>query len=203
MVETLTADEGMVLASPAPRVRFQISNHLNSAWVEVDQRGQIITYEEYYPFGATSFHSTAGKLEVSAKRYRYTGKERDDETGLHYHGARYYASWIGRWTSVDPAGMVDGLNLYAHVRNRRVTVHDPTGRRSKEKSTGENVGEIVIHLVFGTPTMGGCDSSSPPASSASSAPPPPSASVTENCLCHIASTSGFATGQRSKRSRAP
>jgi RHS repeat-associated protein len=36
------------------------------------------------------------------KRYRYTGKERDEESGLYYHGARFYISWLGRWTSYDP-----------------------------------------------------------------------------------------------------
>jgi len=39
---------------------------------------------------------------VSLKRYKYIGKERDEETGLYYFGARYYAGWIGRWISVDP-----------------------------------------------------------------------------------------------------
>jgi RHS repeat-associated protein len=36
------------------------------------------------------------------KRYRYTGKERDEETGLYYHGARYYIPWLARWATVDP-----------------------------------------------------------------------------------------------------
>ncbi|MCD4697340.1 MAG: hypothetical protein K8S16_13980, partial [Bacteroidales bacterium] len=40
--------------------------------------------------------------EVSLKRYKYVGKERDDETGLYYYGARYYAAWIARFVSVDP-----------------------------------------------------------------------------------------------------
>src|SRR5436190_1393558 len=52
---------------------------------------------------------------VSHKRYRYTGMERDDETGLQHHGARYYAPWLGRWSSADPQGIVDGLNLMAYV----------------------------------------------------------------------------------------
>ncbi|HTN45655.1 MAG TPA: RHS repeat-associated core domain-containing protein [Flavipsychrobacter sp.] len=37
-----------------------------------------------------------------AKRYRYTGKERDEESGLYYHGARYYIPWLARWSAVDP-----------------------------------------------------------------------------------------------------
>ena len=62
-----------------------------------------------------------------AKRYRYTGKERDEESGLYYHGARYYASWIGRWTSSDPAGDVDGPNGYVYVRCKPARLTDPNG----------------------------------------------------------------------------
>jgi RHS repeat-associated protein len=40
--------------------------------------------------------------ETSLKRYKYVGKERDEETGLYYYGARYYAAWLCRFVSVDP-----------------------------------------------------------------------------------------------------
>ena len=88
----------------------------------------IITYEEYYPYGSTSFQTGRSQAEVSLKRYRYTGKERDTENGFYYHGARYYAPWLGRWISCDPAGhVIDGLNLYSYVRNRPVVLSDSTG----------------------------------------------------------------------------
>ncbi len=70
----------------------------------------VISYEEYYPYGSTSYQAGRSVAEVSLKRYRYTGKEKDEETGFYYHGARYYAPWLGRWTSCDPAGLVDGPN---------------------------------------------------------------------------------------------
>jgi len=41
-------------------------------------------------------------IHAAAKRYRYEGKERDEESGLYYHGARYYMPWLCRWTAVDP-----------------------------------------------------------------------------------------------------
>ncbi len=133
MVETLTIDGGAAVAEPAPRVRYQLGDHLGSTSVEVDDSGQVIAYEEYFPFGASSFHSAVGGLEVSGKRYRYTGKERDDETGLYYYGARYYAPWLGRWTSVDPAGMVDGPNRYEYAKNRPGHPARPDGTTKQAK----------------------------------------------------------------------
>jgi RHS repeat-associated protein len=65
--------------------------------------------------------------EVGLKRYRYTGKEQDGETGLYYHGARYYAAWLGRWVSADPIGIGDGLNLYIYVKNKPVKLIDDNG----------------------------------------------------------------------------
>jgi RHS repeat-associated protein len=48
------------------------------------------------------------KTQVQQKRYRYTGKERDDSSGLSYYGARYLAPWLARWISPDSQG-ADGL----------------------------------------------------------------------------------------------
>ena len=127
IVDTLTRDAGQEVASPAPIVRFQMENHLGSASLELDEDGQVVSYEEYYPYGSTSYQAGPSAAEVSLKRFRYTGKERDDETGLYYCGARYLASWLGRWTAADPAGLVDGLNLYAYARSNPITFTDPTG----------------------------------------------------------------------------
>ncbi|MCA9620267.1 MAG: RHS repeat-associated core domain-containing protein, partial [Myxococcales bacterium] len=126
MVETLTVDGGSAVGSPTPRYRFQLDNHLGTACVEVTNAGAVISLEEYHPYGTSSYRSFQSS-EVSAKRYRYTGKERDEETSLYYHGARYYAPWLGRWMSADPAGTVDGTNLFAYVRGSPVVMSDPSG----------------------------------------------------------------------------
>ena len=107
-------------------LRYQHSNHLGSAVLELDDNAQIITYEEYFPYGSTAYQAVTSQAETS-KRYRYTGKERDEENGLYYHGARYYASWLGRWSSADPAGLIDGTNQYSYARNKAVGNVDRSG----------------------------------------------------------------------------
>ncbi len=107
--------------------RYQFSNHLDCAVLELDDQAQVISYEEHYPYGSTSYEAVRSQTETP-KRYRYTGKERDEESGFYYHGARYYAPWIGRWTSCDPAGSDDHINRYVYVHNNPIVATDPTGQ---------------------------------------------------------------------------
>ena len=72
------------------------------------------------------------RSEVSKKRYRYTGKERDEETGLYYHGERYYAPWLGRWTSCDPAGLTDGPCLYEYAGVNPIKRLDRNGKQYED-----------------------------------------------------------------------
>jgi len=110
------------------KLRYQMDNHLGSVSLEVDDDAQIISYEEYFPYGGTAFIAGKSQKEVKLKEYRYSGKERDDATGLYYYGARYYAPWLSRWLKPDPAGTVDGLNLYGFVGGNPVTYIDSDGR---------------------------------------------------------------------------
>lgn len=87
----------------------------------------ISSYEEFHPFGTSSYRAANSGIEVSAKRYRYIGKERDEETGLYYCEARYYACWLGRWTAADPIGLGDGVNRYAYSRGNPIKLSDPSG----------------------------------------------------------------------------
>jgi len=112
----------------ASAIRFQFDNHLGTACLELDETGSVISYEEYYPYGSTSYQAGRTLAEVSLKRYRYTGKERDEETGFYYCEARYHCSWLGRWISVDPKGVAGGLNLYVYANGSPVVLRDPNGR---------------------------------------------------------------------------
>lgn len=107
-VYTYDAHGNMLTTScttPSPvqvTIRYQYDNHLGSACLELDNTSAIISYEEYHPFGTTSYRAGRNATETSLKRYKYVGKERDEETGLYYYGARYYVAWLCRFVSVDP-----------------------------------------------------------------------------------------------------
>jgi RHS repeat-associated protein len=113
--------------SPQQLIRFQFGNQLGSACLELDDQAQLITYEEYFPYGSTSYQAVTQAISPAAKRYRYTGKERDEESGLNYHGARYYALWLGRWVAADPIGIAGGLNAYGYVSGNPIRLIDIQG----------------------------------------------------------------------------
>jgi RHS repeat-associated protein len=131
LVETQTVKEengvSRKIDSPKPIILYQLGNHLGSASLELDEIGNVISYEEYYPYGSTSYQGGRNVAEVSLKRYRYTGKERDEESGLYYHGARYYAAWLGRWISCDPIRIGKNTDLYVFVDNSPIYLLDPSG----------------------------------------------------------------------------
>jgi RHS repeat-associated protein len=146
IIETRTAgDDG----TPDQLVRYQFGNHLGSSTLELDSNADVISYEEYFPFGATSYRASRTVGEIPLKRYRYTGKEHDSENDFTYHGARYYASWLGRWISPDPAGLGDGPNVYSYTSNNPIRMVDPNGKEGKETDSG--IIKVDIGEVFRTP----------------------------------------------------
>jgi RHS repeat-associated protein len=101
LVETRTLPTTPIPNDPLRLTRYQFGNHLGSAALELDDQAQVISYEEYSPYGSPTYQAVRSQTETP-KRYRYTGMERDEESGFDYHGARYYATWLGRWVSADP-----------------------------------------------------------------------------------------------------
>ncbi len=125
-VRVLHWESGKPDALSNNQIRYSYDNLVGSSGLEVGGDGQIISLEEYYPYGGTAVWTARSQTEADYKTIRYSGKERD-ATGLYYYGYRYYQPWTARWLSADPAGTVDGLNLFRMVRNNPITLFDPTG----------------------------------------------------------------------------
>src|SRR5215475_11519878 len=112
---------------------YYFSDHLKTASVITDSAGNIKAESDYYPWG--------GELQFvnnDSNHYKFTGKERDSETGLDYFGARYYSNGLGRWVSADwsavpvPVPYADfgdpqSLNLYQFVGGNPASKADPDG----------------------------------------------------------------------------
>ena len=127
------------------QVRYSLNDHLQSSALELDQNADLISQEWYYPFGGTACFAARSATEAKYKTVRYSGKERD-ATGLYYYGFRYYAPWLQRWINPDPAGYVDGMNLFAMVRNRPITFGDQDGNIGKEL-TQDEINSIEGQLI--------------------------------------------------------
>lgn len=147
VVETTLVDAGPV-QPPQTRIRYQHDDHLDSVCLETDESGAPISYEEFYPFGSTAYYSTRAALAGSPKRFRYLGRERDEETGFQLHRARHYAPWLGRFVSFDPlelvlAGAGGDPNGYAYGLNNPVTLSDPNGGLSWGKIIGFTAAVVI------------------------------------------------------------
>lgn len=110
-------------------VYYYFSDHLGSADTVTSASGTIEEQSDYYPFG--------GEVVVfgsDPNTYKFTGKQRDTETGNDYFGARYYSSSFGRFLTVDkiittPARLSDPqrLNLYDYSRSNPLSYIDVNG----------------------------------------------------------------------------
>jgi RHS repeat-associated protein len=148
-------------------VFYYFSDHLKTASVITDSVGVIKAESDYYPWG--------GELPFvnnDSNHYKFTGKERDGESGLDYFGARYYSNGLGRWISADwsatavPVPYADlgdpqSLNLYGYVRDL------PTSR-----ADGDGHG-IIDRVLCALGSSAACKNLVPAPPSPPPAPPTP------------------------------
>jgi RHS repeat-associated protein len=126
--------------------RYQYGNLLGSACLELDDTAEVIAYEEYHPYGSTAHHAVNSTVEAPPKRYRYAGMERDEESGLSYHRARYCALWLTRWCSSDPQLPQNASTRYSYSSDSPVTRFDRYGEADQTR-VGE-IGELGLQQTL-------------------------------------------------------
>lgn len=131
--------QGRPAGIAANQIRYSLDDHLGSSSLELDDQAWLISQESYLPYGGTAWTASRSAVEADYKTIRYSGKERD-ASGLYYYGHRYYAPWLQRWISPDPAGAVDGLNLYCMVGNNPLRYTDHHGHNKVESNIKEALG---------------------------------------------------------------
>lgn len=112
------------------QVTYYIHVHLGSPIAAEDQDGNLLWREQYAPYGNTQLNQNRQDDPVG-----FTGKQRYDDLGLSYFGARWYDSSIGRFLTPDPAGWQASnpyfsFNQYAYGHNNPLSIIDPDGREA-------------------------------------------------------------------------
>lgn len=105
---------------------YYFKDHLGSTRATVNEDGEVVHYDDYYPFG----QPMPGRSWTRGTPLRegFTGHELDKETELFYAGARYYDPVIGRWNAVDPlADELPSWSAYSYAYNNPLGYLDPTG----------------------------------------------------------------------------
>ena len=113
-------------ASAQTTVQYYHLDAVGSVRMITDQNGAVVAYHDYLPFGIET------PTPMVADPRAFAGHERDQETGLDYLGARYYASQTGRFTSPDPMTgnalrVPQRWNRYAYALNNPLRFGDPDG----------------------------------------------------------------------------
>jgi RHS repeat-associated protein len=107
-----------------PQFRWTLTQGPGSVRQVLDSNGNLLDDRVYTAWGEDLLTPTIG----SANPNGFAGARRDPQTGLTYNRARVYDPRIGRFTSSDPSGMIDGPNLFLYAGNNPVALLDPSGQ---------------------------------------------------------------------------
>ncbi len=126
--------------SSDPAVSYTTTDHLRSPRIITDKKGDVTSRRDFMPFGEELAAGTPNRGETAkfssgmdTLRKKFTGYEKDEETGLDYAQARYYNNEYGRFTAVDPllasgrASAPQSFNRYTYVRNNPLIYVDTNG----------------------------------------------------------------------------
>jgi RHS repeat-associated protein len=110
---------------------WHLADHLGTIHDLVDSSGAVVNHYVYDSFGNVVDSTSGATVDT---RYKFTGREFDGETGMHYYRARYYDAKVGRFIGQDPLSFNgDGPNLYTYVLNHPVDRVDPYGEKLRSR----------------------------------------------------------------------
>ena len=134
--ETLSMDgivaeqEGYILAYLSNENAEPVNVHFDDFTV-TQTKTRVVSSQDYYPFGGTFNSFTRNYSEP--QRFKYNGKELEEETGWSDFGARQYDRWSGRWMGMDPLGdLRSWVSPYNFVQNNPINRVDPDGALDRE-----------------------------------------------------------------------
>jgi len=119
---------------------FLTGDHLGSIRVVTDKSGNVVSRHDHLPFGEEIDSTLSARDQITGYGssdgvdQRFTGKERDAESGLDYFLARYYSSPQGRFSSADNSSRTARISdpqswhLYAYARNNPLLLVDEDGK---------------------------------------------------------------------------
>ena len=161
-----------------PTTSYTVTDMLGSPRVITDANGQVVSRRDFMAFGEDIANNVGGRTtankygQTDSVRQRFTGYQKDDETGLDFAEARYYNDAHGRFTAVDPL-LASGksvnpqtFNRYVYSMNRPLILIDPTGLQaggSTKQTRQQRVFAIEHPLIageIGEPTRLGTNISS-------------------------------------------
>ncbi len=152
----LVAEYSTATPPTNPTINYTATDKLGSPRVITDKLGNVVSRRDFLPFGEEIYaNSSANRTEANkyslsgqdSVRKRFTGYEKDQETGLDFAEARYYQNQHGRFTAIDPL-LASGksinpqtFNRYVYSLNRPLTHIDPTGMQA-----GTPVNQMVVSI---------------------------------------------------------
>jgi RHS repeat-associated protein len=143
----------LLVTADSTTIKWAVADHLGTPRMIIDKNGALldntstsgvnegVERHDYLPFGEELFaglgirHTTTTGYAGDSIRQKFTGYERDTETGLDFAQARYFSNVQGRFTSPDSplVGQVaydpQTWNLYSYTSNNPLGRLDPDGRR--------------------------------------------------------------------------
>jgi RHS repeat-associated protein len=130
-------------------IGYFVQDHLGSTNALTDATGNVVSSATYDSYG-----NTTGNI---ATRYQYTGREKDDATGLTYYRARWYSGELGRFISEDPIGFGGrDINLFGYVHNNSINRKDPLGLLDRgDYEFAKQATEVGVATAGATGAAGG------------------------------------------------